>query len=99
MSRRSCRRCSFLTGTVLRRLVGEEKGAVMMEYVIVAVLIAAACVVAVVVFSRSVGGGFVTAARGAAGDHTQAQEKLHQQQSDRSEDAEQARAYSDSLHK
>ena len=70
-----------------------------MKYVLLTVLIAAATVVAVVVFSRAVGGGFVTAARGATGNHSEAQEKLHQQQADRDEDAEQARAYSDSLHK
>ena len=41
-------------GKVLRRLVGEEAGAVMMEYVILAVLIAAACVVAIAYFGRTV---------------------------------------------
>ena len=41
-------------GKILRRLVGEEAGAVMMEYVIIAVLIAAACVVAIAYFGRTV---------------------------------------------
>ena len=40
-------------GKFLRRLVGEDAGAVMMEYVIVAVLIAAAAVVGIIYFSRT----------------------------------------------
>ena len=88
-----------LPGNTLRRLLDEEKGAVMMEYVIVAVLIAAACVVGVVVFSRAVGGGFVTPARGVTGNHSEAAEMHRQQQSDRSADGEKAREYSDSMSK
>ena len=41
-------------GKFLRRIVGEEAGAVMMEYVIVAVLVAAAAVVAIAYFGRQV---------------------------------------------
>ena len=41
-------------GKALRRLVGEETGAVMMEYVILAVLIAAAAVVAIAYFGKTV---------------------------------------------
>lgn len=41
-------------GKLLRRLVGEETGAVMMEYVILAVLIAAAAVVAIAYFGKTV---------------------------------------------
>lgn len=40
-------------GKLLRRLVGEETGAVMMEYVIIAVLVAAAAVVGIIYFSRT----------------------------------------------
>lgn len=43
-------------GRMLRRLVGEETGAVMMEYVILAVLIAAAAVVAIAYFGRTIVG-------------------------------------------
>ena len=43
-------------GKILRRLVGEEAGAVMMEYVILAVLIAAAAVVAIAYFGRTIVG-------------------------------------------
>ena len=37
-------------GRVLRRLLGEEKGAVMMEYIVVGLLIAAVAVVAISAF-------------------------------------------------
>lgn len=40
-------------GRFLKRLIGEETGAVLMEYVILAVMIAAACVVAVIYFGRT----------------------------------------------
>ena len=40
-------------GRFLKRLIGEETGAVLMEYVILAVMIAAACVVAVIYFGKS----------------------------------------------
>lgn len=48
---------SFL-GRALRRLLGEETGAVMMEYIVIALLIAAAAVVAVGVFGSATGGMF-----------------------------------------
>lgn len=41
-------------GRTLARLVGEDAGAVMMEYVILAVLIAAAAVVAIAYFGRTI---------------------------------------------
>ena len=43
-------------GRVLRRLLGEENGAVMMEYIVVGLLIAAACVVAVSFFGHQITG-------------------------------------------
>ena len=43
---------SFM-GRVLRRLAGEEKGAVMMEYIVIALLIAAAAIVAVSFFGST----------------------------------------------
>ena len=39
------------TGRVLRRLLGEEKGAVAMEYIVIALLVGAAVVALVMVFS------------------------------------------------
>lgn len=50
---------SFL-GRTLRRLFGEETGAVMMEYIVVALLIAAAAVVAVGVFGSTASGMFAS---------------------------------------
>ena len=43
-------------GKFLRRIAGEETGAVMMEYVIVAVLVAAAAVVAIAIFGKAIVG-------------------------------------------
>ena len=62
-------------GRVLRRLLGEERGAVMMEYIVVALLIAAACVVAVAMFGRTISDMFGVAATAATGDHRNAQEQ------------------------
>ena len=64
-------RKSFL-GRVLRRLLGEEKGAVMMEYIVIGLLIAAACVVAVSMFGHQVTGMFASLAHSLAGDPDQA---------------------------
>ena len=47
-------------GRVLRRLLGEENGAVMMEYIVIALLIAAAAIVAVGVFGNMTSGMFAT---------------------------------------
>lgn len=68
-----------------------------MKYVLLTVLVAAALVVAVVVFSRAVGGGFITSARSVSGQHSEAAEMHHKQQSDRNADSEKARMYSDSM--
>ena len=62
-------------GKFLRRVVGEEAGAVMMEYVIVAVLIAAACVAAVYYFGRNVSDGMEVAGKGVAGQGKEAANK------------------------
>jgi len=40
-------------GRTLKRLIGEESGQALMEYVILAVMIAAACVVAVIYFGKT----------------------------------------------
>ena len=86
-------------GCVMRRLLGETRGAVMMEYVIVAVLIAAACVVAVAMFGKTIVGMFDVAAKGATGDHSGAKETLEQTQQTQSTDASQASEFHDSMHK
>ena len=58
-------RKSFL-GRVICRLLGEEKGAVMMEYIIVGLLIAAAAIVAVGYLGNVMNAGFATLAHAVA---------------------------------
>ena len=65
---------SFL-GRVLRRLLGEENGAVMMEYIVVGLLIAAACVIGVAFFGHQITGMFGSLAHSVAGNPTGADEK------------------------
>ena len=86
-------------GKLICRLLGEEKGAVMMEYVIVAVLIAAACVVAVAMFGKTIVGMFDVAAKGASGDHSGAKTSLDQTQQTQNSDASKASEFHDSMHK
>ena len=83
----------------LVRLLGEEKGAVMMEYVIVAVLIAAASVVGVAMFGKTIVGMFDTADKGATGDHSEAKQSLDSTRQTRSRDAGKASEYHDSMRK
>jgi Flp pilus assembly pilin Flp len=87
-----------LLGRILCRMAGDEKGAVMMEYVIVAVLIAAACVTAVAMFGRTIVGMFSTAAKGATGDSAGAKTTQTAVRDDQSKDAKAAGDYHDSLH-
>ena len=54
-------------GKFLRRVAGEETGAVMMEYVIVAVLVAAAAVVAIAYFGKTIVGQTNVAATATTG--------------------------------
>ena len=98
-SRKFYRWHNSMVGKTLRRFFGEEKGAVMMEYVIVAVLIAAACVVAVAMFGKTIVGMFDTAAKGATGDHSGAKQSLDQTQQTQNQDAQKASEYHDSMHK
>ena len=86
-------------GRQICRLLGEERGAVMMEYVIVAVLIAAACVVAVAMFGKTIVGMFDVAAKGASADHSGAKTALDETQQKQSEDASKASEFHDSMHK
>ena len=88
----------YWLGRVLCRLAGDEKGAVMMEYVIVAVLIAAACVVAVAMFGRTIVGQFGVAANAGAGDTVKAQDINSKVKTDASENAKTAATYHDSFH-
>lgn len=96
---KSNRRRNTVLAKVLRRMFGEEKGAVMMEYVIVAVLIAAACVVAVAMFGKTIVGMFDVAAKGASGDHSGAKTSLDSTQQTQNSDASKASEFHDSMHK
>ena len=84
---------------MLRRLMGDEVGGVMMEYVILAVLIAAAVVVAVAMFGKTLVGMFDVAAQGATGKHTGAHDTLNNDvRQTQAQDAGKARQYHDSMH-
>lgn len=69
-------------GRFLCRIVGEDTGAVMMEYVLVAMLIAAATVAAVAYFGRDTQGMFGTLGRAIWGDSTGAQANITQGKQD-----------------
>jgi Flp pilus assembly pilin Flp len=62
-------------GRFFCRLLGDEKGAVMMEYVILSVLIAAAVVVAVIYFGRTIMKQFAAAASATAGETSDAKKR------------------------
>ena len=59
-------------GRVVRRLLGEEKGQAMMEYIVVALLIAAACIIGVALFGHTITGMFASLSYSVAGDPTKA---------------------------
>ena len=59
-------------GRALVRIVGEENGAVMMEYVVLAVLLVAAVVGAVIAFSGRIQNQFKAAGQAAGGQTTTA---------------------------
>ena len=63
---------SSFVGRVLRRFLGEEKGAVMMEYIVIGLLIAAAAVIAISAFGQTITQMFASLGASVTGDHTQA---------------------------
>jgi Flp pilus assembly pilin Flp len=75
-----------------------QRGAVMMEYVIVGVLIAAACVLGVVVFGRSILYGFDMGGKGATADSAKAKKGQDQYRQQLDDDSKGAKAYHDSMH-
>ena len=79
---------SFL-GRMLRRLAGEEKGAVMMEYIVVALLIAAAAVVAVGVFGSTASGMFASLTNFMTNQRDTGDTRLDQVRKDANEGAKQ----------
>lgn len=86
-------------GRFVCHVLGDEKGAVAMEYVVLAVLIAAAIVVAVAVFGKTIVGMFDVAGKGASAQHTEAKSTLDKVQEEQKSGAEQASQYHDSMHK
>ncbi len=80
----------------LRRLFGERRGGVMMEYVILAVLIAAAVVMAVAMFGKTLVGMFDVGAKGTTASHTTAHDPLVEEK--QAEDAKNAKDYHDRMH-
>ena len=97
MKIRNLKRTRF--GRFVCHVLGDEKGAVAMEYVVLAVLIAAAIVVAVAVFGKTIVGMFDVAGKGASGQHTEAKSTLDKVQEEQKSGAEQASQYHDSMHK
>ena len=71
---------SFL-GRVLCRLAGEEKGAVMMEYIVIGLLIAAAAVIEVSAFGQTITQMFASLGASVTGDHATATEAQNKAQS------------------
>lgn len=85
-------RKSFL-GRVLRRLLGEEKGAVMMEYIVIGLLIAAAAVIAISAFGQTLTQMFASLGASATGDHAQATDIQNIAQSSMAQGATQSDVY------
>lgn len=87
-------------GKFLRRIAGEETGAVMMEYVIVAVLVAAAAVVAIAYFGKTIVGETNVAATAVTGQGNKAsdlaQEVQQVQKTYQQEAVDSSKKFSDS---
>ena len=85
-------------GRVLRRLLGEENGAVMMEYIVVGLLIAAACVLAVAYFGNTVTSMFASLAHSMAGAPTTAANVQNNANASATTDFAIAKAHNDGKH-
>lgn len=85
-------------GRLCVRVLGNERGAVMMEYVIISVLIAAAAVVAVAMFGKTIVGMFDTAAKGATGEHSAAATAREATVTEQGKSADEAKTYHDDMH-
>ena len=88
---------SFL-GRALRRLAGEEKGAVMMEYIVIGLLIAALAVVAVAMFGRTATDMFGVLSTAMTGDHREAQAQQDKAQANLVAAQEAAREHANNAH-
>ena len=87
-----------LVGRVLRRLLGEEKGAVMMEYIVIALLIAAAVVIAVSAFGRYASDLFGVLGFSMGGRSTAAKESLSTADQTFNENVSRANEHAKSVH-
>lgn len=85
-------------GRVLKRLFGEETGAVLMEYVILAVMIAAACVVAVIYFGRTANQQVESATLNMSGKTTEGAAKSGTAQSTAATGATEAETHNKAFH-
>lgn len=74
-------------GKVLRRLVGEDAGQAMMEYILIAVLIAAACAAAIAYFGHANAKMAGVAANAATANITEAQKQQNEAQTQAQSDA------------
>lgn len=86
-------------GRIVCRLLGDEKGAVMMEYVILGVLIAAAAVVAVTVFGKNIVAMFNISTQAMSGNTAKAEQTRSQQNVNAAADATEAGRYGDEMGK
>ncbi len=78
-------------GKFLRRIVGEESGQAMMEYVIIAVLVAAACTAAIIYFGRQNANQIAVAIEAASGNAAAALQRQEQGQNEAKTNADDAK--------
>jgi Flp pilus assembly pilin Flp len=83
---------------MLRRVLGDKTGGVMMEYVILAVLIAAAVVVAVAMFGKTLVGMFDVAGKAVTTREQTAKSTLEATRAEQDQNAQKAGEYHDSMH-
>ena len=85
-------------GRLLRRLCGEENGAVMMEYIVVGLLIAAAAVIAISAFGQTITQMFASLGASLTGDHATATELQNTAQASMKAGAAKSDAYVSTAH-
>jgi Flp pilus assembly pilin Flp len=89
---------SSFVGRVLRRFLGEEKGAVMMEYIVIGLLIAAAAVIAISAFGQTITQMFASLGASVTGDHATATDVQNTAQSSMKAGATASDAYISNQH-
>ena len=81
---------STLFGRLLCRLVGEERGAVMMEYVVIGVLVVAAAVAMVMLFGKTIRNQFGVMVKSTVGDPEGASEMAKENYTETDNDVDDA---------